>query len=131
SAFPAVDAGVHTFSGVVFKTTGTQTLTVTDAAKGGVTGSQSGIVVTAGAPASMTIVGGSGQKQRINKAYPTPFQVLVKDALGNPVPGVSVTFTAPSAGPSGRFVGGSLTATVTTDASGKATAPTFTASNIP
>src|SRR5262249_45316251 len=37
------------------------------------------------------------------------------------------TFTAPGAGASGTFPGASLTATVTTDATGVATAPTFTA----
>ena len=48
----------------------------------------------------------------------------VKNAAGNPVQGVSVTFVPPGAGASGVFSG---SATVTTGANGIATAPAFTA----
>jgi hypothetical protein len=53
-------------------------------------------------------------------------QATVKDAGNNPLSGVSVTFAAPGTGASGTF-GGS--ATVTTNGSGVATAPTFTANS--
>ena len=43
---------------------------------------------------------------------------------GTPLPGASITFTAPTTGPSGTFAG---SATVITNANGVATAPTYTA----
>src|SRR5207249_4510461 len=61
----------------------------------------------------------------INTAFATQLQATVKDSGGNPVSGVTVTFTAPGSGPSGAFAGGANTAT--TNASGVATAAIFTA----
>ena len=55
---------------------------------------------------------------------------LVTDAFGNPVPGVSVTFTAPSSSPTATFAGSSRTATATTTAAGLATAPALTADSV-
>jgi hypothetical protein len=53
----------------------------------------------------------------------------VKDSGGNPLPGVTVTFTAPAQnGASGTFAGGVNTAT--TNASGVATPPAFAANSI-
>src|SRR5262249_51886197 len=57
-------------------------------------------------------------------AFMTNLAVDVENAAGHLVQGVSVTFAAPASGPSGTFSG---SATVMTDASGRATAPTFTA----
>jgi len=48
----------------------------------------------------------------------------VKDAFGNRVPNVTVTFNAPTSGASGTFAGGVNTAK--TNAQGVATAPVFT-----
>jgi hypothetical protein len=76
------------------------------------------VTVTAGPPSSIT-TGGTPQSMAIN----TPFAALtaaVKDSLGNPVSGASVTFTAPAtAGAPGVTV---ATTTVTTNSSGVATA---------
>jgi hypothetical protein len=47
-------------------------------------------------------------------------QVTVADKYGNPVSGVSVTFTAPASGASGTFSNGKNSITVTTNASGVA-----------
>ena len=47
-----------------------------------------------------------------------------------PLPNTTVTFTAPGSGASGTFVGGRRIATATTNASGIATAATFTANAI-
>ena len=54
---------------------------------------------------------------------------MVTDANGNPVSGVTVTFTPPTGGAnaSGTFAGGNNTAVTTT--SGLATSATFTANN--
>jgi hypothetical protein len=51
----------------------------------------------------------------------------VKDQNGNPFPGATVTFAAPTSGAGGTFPGGLTTVTAMTNASGVATAPTFTA----
>ena len=82
----------------------------------------------AGVPATITTGGGSGsQSTPINTAFPLPLQAVVKDSGGNGVPGVAVTFTVPSSGPSATFPGGVLSVQVTTDTTGTATSPTLTA----
>ena len=85
---------------------------------------------TAGAPGGITAVWAHRRAPR-SHAFGTALQVLVKDANGNPVPGATVTFTAPAlSGPSGAFTGGGISITAQTDAAGAATAPTFTANTI-
>src|SRR5204862_4727919 len=64
----------------------------------------------------------------INTAFAAPLVATVKDAGGNPVASVTVTFTAPGTGASGSFAGGVNTAT--TNGSGVATSATFTANNV-
>jgi len=78
---------------------------------------------------SIAATGGTPQSAVINSAYATGLQATVKDAGSNPLSGVTVTFTAPGSGASGKF-GGSPTATAVTNASGIATAPTFTANAV-
>jgi hypothetical protein len=58
------------------------------------------------------------------------FEALVQDDAGNPVSNLEVSFTAPEYGASGTFTGGLHVATATTDASGIAIPPTFTANGI-
>ncbi|MBL8169609.1 MAG: VCBS repeat-containing protein [Acidobacteria bacterium] len=83
-------------------------------------------------PASSVIgTNGTSQSTVINTAYSTPLQVTVRDFLGNPVPNVTVTFTAPNSGPSGTFTDSMLTATATTNNAGIATASRFTANGKP
>jgi len=79
----------------------------------------------AGAASSLTATAGTPQSASINTAFAVQLQATVKDSFGNPVSGVTVTFTAPGGGASGTFAGGVNTAT--TNASGIATAPVFTA----
>jgi hypothetical protein len=71
--------------------------------------------------------GTTPQSTPVNTAFPTALAVQVLDFAGNPVSGVTVTFKAPTSGASGTFAGGATTVTVSTDSSGDATAPTFTA----
>ena len=80
----------------------------------------------AGTPASVATSSGSPQSAAVNSGFAAPLRALVRDAGGNPVSGVTVTFTAPASGASARF-GGSATATAYTDASGVATSPALTA----
>src|SRR5439155_829689 len=79
-------------------------------------------------PSSITANAGTPQSTTVNTAFGTVLQALVRDASNNPLSGVSVTFAAPGSGASGTF---GASATVTTDAEGVATAPTFTANAIP
>ena len=79
----------------------------------------------AGAPASVTATGGTPQTAAINTAFANPLEATVDDSFGNPVAGVTVTFTAPASGASGTFAGGVNTAT--TNSVGVATSAVFTA----
>lgn len=49
------------------------------------------------------------------------------DLYGNAVPGASVTFAAPTTGPSGTFIPGFRSVTAVSDSTGQVIAPTFTA----
>jgi hypothetical protein len=79
-------------------------------------------------PASITAGAGTPQSAAINTAFGTNLQAIVRDSNNNPMSGVTVAFTAPSSGASGTFAGGGNTAT--TNSSGVATAPVFTANGI-
>lgn len=76
-----------------------------------------------GPPAQIVVVAGSPQSALANTELATPIQVAVRDADGQGVPDVTVTFTIIAGG--GSFSGGAVSATATTDASGVATAPTW------
>ncbi len=78
----------------------------------------------AGAAASIAATAGTPQSAPVSTAYGTALKAIVKDASGNVVSGVTITFTAPASGASGTFAGVN---TATTDATGVATAATFTA----
>ena len=57
----------------------------------------------AGAPAKLAPGVGATQSARVGARFPVRLAVTVTDAQGNRVPGALVSFTAPAAGPSGRF----------------------------
>ena len=78
-------------------------------------------------PAAIVVNAGSPQSTTITLAFATALSARVTDAGGTGIAGLVVTFTAPGSGASGTFAGGLLTVTATTNASGVATAPTFTA----
>ena len=72
-------------------------------------------------------------------AFDTTLRLRVIDGQGNPIPGVQVTFEAPSEGASLYFVTGTVVTsatsdstmvTVTSDDNGFATSPLFLANNI-
>jgi hypothetical protein len=84
---------------------------------------------TAGAPSSMAADSGTTpQSAAVGTAFASAPAVTVKDFGNNPVSGASVTFTAPASGASGTFSNSTNTITVTTNASGVASAP-FTANS--
>ncbi|HZI41427.1 MAG TPA: Ig-like domain-containing protein, partial [Gemmatimonadaceae bacterium] len=74
------------------------------------------VVVDVGAPAQMSIAGGSGQTGVVGSALKDELSVLVTDAHANPIPGVAVTFAA--ATNSGSVGANGSTQTVNTDANG-------------
>jgi hypothetical protein len=76
---------------------------------------------------TMTITSGTPQTATVGTAFANPLVVTVTSG-GNPASGVTVTFTAPTAGASGTFAGGVNQAT--TNASGVATSGVFTANGI-
>jgi len=75
-----------------------------------------------GVLASISIVAGNNQSAVLATTFGTALQVVVKDALGNVISGVAVTFTVQvgSTGAAANF-NGSATVTATTSASGVAT----------
>ena len=78
----------------------------------------------AGACVRVAPLAGTPQSAPVGSAFATPLQALVMNAHGIPLQGLQVTFAVPVAGASAT-VGGP--ATVLTDASGVATAPTLIA----
>jgi sugar lactone lactonase YvrE len=82
-------------------------------------------------PTSIIATSGSNQSATVGTAFAIPLQATVMDFLGNPVPNIAVTFSTSNSGANGIFAGPSLSATVTTNNAGVATAPTFTANGTP
>jgi 6-phosphogluconolactonase (cycloisomerase 2 family) len=81
--------------------------------------------LAAGLTEGVTATSGAGQKAVTGTAFASSLVATVKDSDGNPVGGVTVTFTAPVSGASCSFAGGQTTAV--TDASGVATSALVTA----
>jgi uncharacterized protein (TIGR03437 family) len=117
-------SGVATFNDLRIGATGTKTLQATSSQQAPATSHP--FQITAGAAANVVVYGGSPQSTTVGQPFASLLQAQVTDAAGNPVGGVSVTFTAPASGPSGTFAG---VATAVTDANGLATAPRLTANN--
>lgn len=103
---------------------------------GGESGAPGGNTSTSSCPSpnppnQLTLVAGTPQTTTLDSAFASGLQVALTNSDGCAVTGtagVPVTFTAPAAGPSGRFsTSNSNTATVGADVSGTVTAPAFTA----
>jgi Bacterial Ig-like domain (group 3)/MBG domain (YGX type) len=78
-------------------------------------------------PANLVASSGTPQTAGIFGVFPILLQATVTDSTGNPVSGVVVSFRAPTVGATGIFSRNGVLADVTTDASGVASAPLFTA----
>jgi hypothetical protein len=101
------------------------------------------LVNLAGKPAKIAPGVGSSQSTPAGSAFPIRLAVTVTDTDKNPVGGTLVTFSAPAAGASGRFmlhsrddhhrahISHTRTVKVKTSACGIAVAPSFTASSQP
>ena len=80
-----------------------------------------------GRPATVTAGAASGESTLVGGSFRIPLAVTVTDEEGNPVAGATVTFTAPTRGPSARFRRVSRVVRVKTDVKGVAVAPRLTA----
>jgi adhesin/invasin len=98
----------------------TPTLTFSSAGLASVTSPALAAFATAGAPYLISVTSGNGQSAQVNTAVAVAPTVTVTDRQGNAVAGVVVTFTPSNAGTV------TPSATVTTNASGVATAGTWT-----
>lgn len=71
-----------------------------NAASGALTSSAASLTNLAGAPAAITMAGGSPQSTVVNTPFAQALKARVVDGGSNPVAGVAVTFTVPGSGPS-------------------------------
>ncbi|HME09575.1 MAG TPA: invasin domain 3-containing protein [Bryobacteraceae bacterium] len=117
-------AGVASAPVTANGTPGTYTVTATVP---GVASPASFSLTNIGPAASITAVSGGNQSAPINSTFSNPLVVKVVDAAGDPVSGVTVVLSAPGTGASGVFGGSSM---VTTNSSGMASSPAFTANSI-
>jgi hypothetical protein len=84
----------------------------------------------AGPQFQLVVVRGANAQNNVKKGRATQAVVEVRDRNNKPVSGVAVVFLLPNQGPSGTFVGGGQTTTVTTNAQGQASA-SFTPNSAP
>jgi hypothetical protein len=125
----ASENGVHTFTGVQLYTGGLQSITVANATDSTQNGTST-TTVTAGAASVLKAVSGSGQSTNIGTSFSNPLVAQVVDAYGNPISGITVTFTSPATGANASFAGSAST-TAVSDSNGLATTTAMlTADNI-
>jgi len=96
-------SGLATFADLHIAESGTKRLRATSAQQ--IPADNNTFQITAGAAASITALSGTPQSAIVSHQFSSPLQAIVKDSAGNPVSGVSVTFLAPTSGPSGTFAG--------------------------
>jgi FG-GAP-like repeat/Calx-beta domain/MBG domain (YGX type) len=118
-----VNFGAKTVSMLLNTTSLTPSATITQ-------GTATGTIDDDDSPATITLTAGDGQTASVGTAFPTAFAVTVKNAAGHLISNVPVTFTAPASDTNGTFIGNVTTVTVMSNASGVATAPTFTADSL-
>lgn len=83
---------------------------------------------TPGTAAALYVNFGDDQEEGLLQPFPQPLSAVAVDSQGTPVPGVTVTFSAPAAGPSLLFNDSGTNETViVTDAGGVANTSTFKA----
>lgn len=79
-------------------------------------------------PTDIAVTAGDGQQVTAGSSFPLPLTAVVTNAEKQPVDGVAVTFTLPSAGAGARFANGpATTATVLTGPDGHAVSPSLEA----
>jgi hypothetical protein len=124
--------GTATFTNLRIDQAGAKTLSATAAAGTPTLTAATSASFTVGAASATTVTktAGDSQSALTSTAFATALKVTVTDAFSNPVPGATVTFTAPATGASGVFANSTNTTAATTAADGTATASAFTANGI-
>lgn len=84
--------------------------------------------VVAGPATAITATAGTAQNTPAGTAFPEKLAARVNDAMGNPIKGLAVSWTAPVSGASGTFAAEGAVAT--TDSNGIARSGVFTANTI-
>jgi hypothetical protein len=99
---------------------------------------RAGLILTAIWPAEaqiailrIQVVEGEGTVHGPGSRSARPLTVDVTDETGRPVEGAAVTFHLPENGPGGSFANGLRTEVATTDARGRASAPSFQLNRTP
>jgi uncharacterized repeat protein (TIGR01451 family) len=118
--FSTTTPGLATAGAVTVQTNVTITASLS-----GVTSTGYQLTITPASQNSIALASGSSQSTPVSTAF-NPLVAVVRDGNGNPLSGVSVTFTAPSSGASGTFSNNQATYATTTNSSGLASA-NFTA----
>jgi hypothetical protein len=119
---PATTAADGTASVTATANTAAGAYTVTASVTGVTTPASFSLTNTADVAASVTVVSGSNQTTTVGAAFTNPLVVIVKDKFDNPVPGASVSFTAPGSGASASITGSPASTGTDGEASVTATA---------
>jgi len=131
-----VSSGVATFTGCAITKAGSgYQLTASSATSPSLTApaNANSFNITAGTPSQVIATSGGNQSATTSAAFVNPLVATVEDANGNPVSGISVTFTAPSMGASATFASGCTSnpnahsCIANTGGNGQATSSAFTA----
>jgi adhesin/invasin len=87
----------------------------------------------AGVASGITVIGGGEQQAALGSQYGQPLRARVVDPNGNPVAGVTVSFSIATGayGASASFLSGGAQATAVTDGGGQATSPPLLANGSP
>lgn len=87
--------------------------------------------IAIGPPSQLSVQSGNSQIAQVGTAFASALSAKLTDQYGNPISGLSVSFTAPTAGAGGTFANGTSNDVETTNSSGVATSKTFTANTQP
>jgi hypothetical protein len=87
------------------------------------TSTSAGITQLVG-PKTIVVNSGDNQSTTVGQSFASPLSVIVKDAAGTLLSGVTVTFAVPAVGASGTFAGGS-TVVMNADSQALGKAPSF------
>ena len=131
SASATTNAGGYATSPLLTANTVPGSYNVTASANGVGQAASFNLTNQVGSAASISVVSGSGQSANVGTTFTSALQASVKDAYGNPISGVSVTFAAPGGGASGTFAPNSTSSvSAITNGNGVASTTNFTANMV-
>lgn len=120
--------GVNVLGDTLFEGNESFFLSLSNAVNGTISINQGvGTISDDDAAASIAAVSGNNQTTLAGTAFGAPLVVEARNAAGNTVRGVTITYTAPGTGASARFSNDSSSLSVVTDATGKTSSGPFSA----